>query len=158
MPSHYYPPLFSPAPRLPNMVFAAEILLTQGIPLSLLCAVIGLVAAGWLIRGILAASPGNERMRQIAGAIEEGAKAYLRRQMMTISGIAAVIFVLLLVFKDHYLRDGATSLGFVVGAVCSLAAGFIGMRVAVLANMRTAQAATVRTGIARCRRPSTAAR
>jgi K(+)-stimulated pyrophosphate-energized sodium pump len=121
----------------------AEILLTHGISLSLVCAIVGLIFAGWLIRGILAASPGNERMRQIAGAIEEGAKAYLRRQVMTISGIAAVIFVLLLLFKDHFLHDGATSLGFLVGAVCSLAAGFIGMRVAVLANTRTAQAATI---------------
>jgi K(+)-stimulated pyrophosphate-energized sodium pump len=123
------------------MVFA-ELLLTNGIPLSLLCAVVGLLFAGWLIRGILAASPGNERMRQIAAAIEEGAKAYLHRQVMTISGIAAIIFLLLLFFKDHLLKDGATSLGFLVGAVCSLAAGFIGMRIAVLANTRTAQAAT----------------
>ena len=125
------------------MVIAAEMLLTYGIPLSLLCALAGLLFAGWLIRGILNASPGNERMRQIAGAIEEGAKAYLHRQFITISGIAAVIFTLLLVFKDHLLRDGATSVGFVVGSVCSLAAGFIGMRIAVLANTRTAQAATV---------------
>jgi len=120
----------------------AEILLNHGILLSLLCALIGLVFAGLLIRGILAASPGNERMRQIAAAIEEGAKAYLRRQVITISGIAAVIFVLLLVFKDHFLQDGAASIGFLVGAACSLAAGFIGMRIAVLANTRTAQAAT----------------
>jgi K(+)-stimulated pyrophosphate-energized sodium pump len=120
----------------------ADTLLTHGLSLSLVCAVIGLLFAGWLIRGILAASPGNERMRQIAAAIEEGAKAYLRRQVMTISGIAVVIFILLLIFKDHMLSDGATSIGFLVGAVCSLAAGFIGMRVAVLANTRTAQAAT----------------
>jgi K(+)-stimulated pyrophosphate-energized sodium pump len=124
------------------MVFA-EILLTYGIPISLICAVIGLLFAVWLIRGILQASPGNERMRQIAAAIEEGAKAYLHRQVVTISSIAFVIFFLLLIFKDHMLRDGATSLGFVIGAVCSLAAGFIGMRIAVLANVRTAQAATV---------------
>ena len=120
----------------------AEFLLTNGISLSLVCAVVGLLFAGSLIRGILAASPGNARMRQIAAAIEEGAKAYLRRQVMTISGIAVVIFILLLFFKDHLLKDGATSLGFLVGAVCSLAAGFIGMRIAVLANTRTAQAAT----------------
>jgi len=120
----------------------AEILLTHGITLSLLCAIVGLLAAGWLIRGIMAASPGNARMRQIAAAIEEGAKAYLKRQIITISGIAVIIFFLLLFFKDHLLKDGATSLGFLVGAVCSLAAGFIGMRIAVLANTRTAQAAT----------------
>ncbi|HEX4083550.1 MAG TPA: sodium-translocating pyrophosphatase [Chthoniobacteraceae bacterium] len=119
-----------------------EFLLHHGIVMSLCSAVVGLLSAGLLIRGILAASPGNERMRQIAAAIEEGAKAYLKRQVITISGIAAVIFILLLVFKDHLLRDGAASLGFLVGAICSLAAGFIGMRIAVLANTRTAQAAT----------------
>jgi K(+)-stimulated pyrophosphate-energized sodium pump len=125
------------------MVIAAEILLNHGISLSLVCAAAGLLFAGWLIRGILAASPGNERMRQIASAIEEGAKAYLHRQVITISGIAAVIFVLLFFFKDHSLHDGAASIGFLIGAACSLAAGFIGMRIAVLANTRTAQAATV---------------
>jgi K(+)-stimulated pyrophosphate-energized sodium pump len=78
----------------------------------------------------------NERMRQIAGAIEEGAKAYLNRQLRSISIIAAVLFGILC------WKPGISSaLGFLVGAVCSLAAGFIGMRVAVLANVRTAQAA-----------------
>ena len=76
-------------------------------------------------------------MRQIAGAIEEGAKAYLKRQVVTISAIAAVIFVLLFFFRDKF-----TAIGFVIGAFCSLAAGYIGMRIAVLANTRTAQAAS----------------
>jgi K(+)-stimulated pyrophosphate-energized sodium pump len=76
-------------------------------------------------------------MRQIAGAIEEGAKAYLKRQVRTISIIAAVIFVLLFFFHTR-----ATAMGFVIGAFCSLAAGYIGMRIAVLANTRTTQAAT----------------
>ncbi len=76
-------------------------------------------------------------MQEIAGAIEEGARAYLNRQIMTISAIALVIFVIL-----FYVRDLATAAGFVIGAVCSLVAGYIGMRVAVIANVRTAQAAT----------------
>ena len=76
-------------------------------------------------------------MKQIAAAIEEGAKAYLGRQVRTIAMIAVVIAVLLAVFKDL-----PTALGFVLGAVCSLAAGFIGMRIAVIANVRTAQGAT----------------
>ncbi|MDP9291935.1 MAG: sodium-translocating pyrophosphatase [Verrucomicrobiota bacterium] len=115
-------------------------LLNSGIPMAMVFAVVGLAFAIFLIRGILAASPGNERMRTIAGAIEEGAKAYLNRQVITIGVIAVVIFVLLLIFKD-----GATAIGFVIGAVCSLAAGYIGMRIAVLANTRTTQAATTST-------------
>src|SRR4029450_12938027 len=81
---------------------------------------------------------GNERMRQISSAVQEGAKAYLNRQLMTISVVAVVIFILLWVFKDH-----PTAIGFVIGAFCSLSAGFIGMRIAVLANVRTTQAASV---------------
>ncbi len=118
-------------------MFAALSLLDTGIPLSMVFAVAGLGFAFFLIRSIIASSPGNERMKQIAGAIEEGAKAYLHRQVFTISIIAAVMFVLLLIFKDV-----ATGIGFVVGAVCSLGAGFVGMRVAVLANTRTTQAAS----------------
>jgi K(+)-stimulated pyrophosphate-energized sodium pump len=104
----------------------------------MLCAVIGLVFAFFLIVAIMRHSAGNEKMREISAAVQEGAKAYLNRQVKTISVIAVVIFVLLFFFKDH-----ATAVGFVIGASCSLAAGFIGMRVAVLANVRTAQAATI---------------
>lgn len=76
-------------------------------------------------------------MQEIAGAVEEGAKAYLNRQILTISAIAAAIFIILFLVRDLW-----TACGFLVGAVCSLAAGYIGMRIAVLANVRTAQAAT----------------
>src|SRR5579862_7918945 len=89
-------------------------LLDFGIPFSLVCACVGLAAAVYLIRWIVASPPGNERMRQIAAAIEEGAKAYLNRQVITISAIAVVIFILVCFFKDM-----ATAIGFVVGAVCS---------------------------------------
>ena len=112
-------------------------ILDFGVTLSMICAVAGLVFAFFLIKAITSRSPGNERMREIAGAVQEGAKAYLHRQVVTISAIAAVIFVLLWIFKD-----GAAALGFVIGAFCSLAAGYIGMRIAVLANVRTAQAAS----------------
>ena len=104
----------------------------------MLCAVIGLVFAFFLILAIMRHSPGNERMREISAAVQEGAKAYLNRQVKTISVIGVVIFILLFIFKDH-----PTAIGFVIGAFCSLAAGFIGMRVAVLANVRTAQAASI---------------
>jgi K(+)-stimulated pyrophosphate-energized sodium pump len=70
--------------------------------------------------------------------VQEGAKAYLYRQVVTISAIAVIIFLLLFFFKDH-----PTAIGFVIGAFCSLAAGYIGMRIAVLANVRTTQAASV---------------
>jgi len=113
-------------------------ILNSGVPLSMLCAVIGLVFAFFLIVAIMRHSAGNEKMREISAAVQEGAKAYLNRQVKTISVIAVAIFVLLFFFKDH-----ATAFGFVIGAFCSLAAGFIGMRVAVLANVRTAQAATI---------------
>jgi K(+)-stimulated pyrophosphate-energized sodium pump len=111
-------------------------ILQSGVRLSLICAVVGLGCAFVLIAVILRSSPGNERMREISGAVQEGAKAYLNRQVMTISVIAIIIFVLLFFFKDH-----PTSYGFLIGAFCSLAAGYIGMRIAVLANARVAQAA-----------------
>ena len=110
--------------------------LTSGVSLSMVCAVIGLAFAIGLILTVKKASPGNARMKEIAGAIQEGAKAYLNRQVITISGIAILIFILLFIFKDH-----PTAIGFLIGAACSLAAGFIGMRIAVLANTRTTEAA-----------------
>src|SRR3981081_3474933 len=118
------------------MIFLGLTILDSGVQLSMLCAVIGLVFAFFLIGTILRRSPGNERMRQISSAVQEGAKAYLNRQVMSISMIAAIIFVLLFFCKDH-----ATAIGFLIGAFCSLAAGFIGMRIAVLANTRVTQAA-----------------
>ena len=117
--------------------------LQSGVWLSMLCAIAGLTIAFFLIKSVIRLSPGNERMREIADAIKEGAKAYLRRQILTISAIASVIFVLLFSFRDQ-----PTALGFLIGASCSLAAGYIGMRIAVLANTRTAQAATRSTSAA----------
>src|ERR1051325_3335262 len=111
-------------------------LLDSGVQLSMVCAVIGLIFAFLLVALVIRAPAGNERMREIAGAVEEGAKAYLNRQVVTISVIAIIIFALLFFFKDH-----PTAVGFLIGAFCSLSAGFIGMRVAVIANVRTTQAA-----------------
>src|SRR5881392_2708481 len=121
-------------------------ILQSGVRLSLICAVIGLGCAFLLITVILRCSPGNERMRQISGAVQEGAKAYLNRQVMTISVIAVIIFLLLSFFKDH-----STAFGFLLGAFCSLAAGYIGMRIAVLANARVTQAAATQTRTAALR-------
>jgi K(+)-stimulated pyrophosphate-energized sodium pump len=119
------------------MTFLALDILKSGVTLSMVFAVLGLLCAFFLIKAVIRLSPGNDRMRQIAGAIEEGAKAYLKRQVVTISAIAAVIFILLFIFRDKF-----TAIGFLIGAFCSLAAGYIGMRIAVLANTRTTQAAS----------------
>ena len=105
---------------------------------AIITSVFGLLVALFLIKTIINASPGNERMRQIAGAIEEGAKAYLGRQVRSILVIAVIIVLLV-----AYGKDIPTAIGFIVGAACSLVAGFIGMRVAVISNVRTAQAATI---------------
>jgi K(+)-stimulated pyrophosphate-energized sodium pump len=118
------------------MTILALNLLESGVHLSMVCAVIGLVFALFLIAAIKRLSPGNERMQQISAAVQEGAKAYLNRQVVTISAIALIIFILLWIFKD-----APTAVGFVVGAFFSLAAGFIGMRIAVITNTRTTQAA-----------------
>jgi K(+)-stimulated pyrophosphate-energized sodium pump len=114
--------------------------LGTGIWISLICALIGLGAALYLIKMIVGYSPGNDTMRRIAGAIEEGAKAYLNRQILSVSIIAVVIFFVL-----GFTRDFFTAFGFLIGAACSMAAGYIGMRVAVMSNSRTAQAATSST-------------
>jgi K(+)-stimulated pyrophosphate-energized sodium pump len=127
------------------MSLIALTILDSGVQLSMLCAAVGLAFAFFLITAVIRKSAGNERMRQISAAVQEGAKAYLNRQLATISAVAVVIFLLLFFFKDH-----PTAVGFVVGAFCSLAAGFIGMRVAVIANVRVTQAASVaRTGALR---------
>ena len=112
-------------------------LLNNGIALSIGLAVVGLVFAIILIRKIVGADAGNVRMAEIAGAVQQGAKAYLNRQVMAVSSIAIFIFAAV-----WYLRDGLTAAGFVVGAACSMAAGYIGMMIAVRANVRTAQAAS----------------
>jgi K(+)-stimulated pyrophosphate-energized sodium pump len=102
-----------------------------------LAAVIALAYGGLLTRWVLAANPGNEKMAQIARAIQEGAAAYLNRQYTTIAVIGAVL-ALVITFAINW----ETGVLYVVGAGCSALAGYVGMNVSVRANVRTAQAAT----------------
>ena len=114
----------------------ASLLQEHGITFAIACGGVSLIAAIWLIKSLLSISPGTDKMQFIANAIEQGAKAYLSRQLVSISAIGVAIALLVL-----WKKDAPTAVGFVVGAVCSLAAGFIGMRIAVKANVRTAQGA-----------------
>jgi len=112
--------------------------MANGFIIAIGSAIIALIFSGIWIRGIYVQSTGNQRMQEIAAAIQEGASAYLKRQYMTIGAVGAVLFVALAIAISW-----DTAIGFALGAVLSGAAGFLGMNVSVQSNVRTAQAATV---------------
>ncbi len=107
-----------------------------GVVVALACAGAAVVYGLIITQRLLAKSPGNERMQEISGAVQEGASAYLNRQYTIIAAVAVPIAVLLLI-----LQNWETAVGFVIGGILSGATGFIGMNLSVRANARVAEAA-----------------
>jgi K(+)-stimulated pyrophosphate-energized sodium pump len=120
----------------------SDFLNDHGVVFALVCAGAALVYGALTAQRLLVLSPGNEQMRSISAAVQEGASAYLRRQYLVIAGVGVLLFILLIP-----LQDIRVAIGFAIGGVCSAAAGFIGMNVSVRANARVAEAA--RGGVAK---------
>ncbi|MBX6753526.1 MAG: sodium-translocating pyrophosphatase [Thermorudis peleae] len=111
-------------------------MVTTGLVIAIVAALAAILYGAALVRWVLAQPAGDERMRAIASAIQEGAEAYMRRQYTVVAIVAIVIAVLLAL-----LVSPTTAIGFLIGAIASALAGFIGMSIAVRANVRTAEAA-----------------
>ena len=110
--------------------------MSEGLLLSIISAFAALAYGAWSYKWILNKPTGNDRMREIAAAVQEGAQAYLNRQYTTISIVGAILFVAILIGLDLL-----TAIGFAIGALCSAGAGYIGMNISVRSNVRTAEAA-----------------
>jgi K(+)-stimulated pyrophosphate-energized sodium pump len=114
----------------------SDFLADHGVVVALICALAAVAYGLVTSRSLLALSPGNDVMRGLSAAIQEGASAYLRRQYTTIAIVGVVLFVALI-----FLQDFEVAVGFLIGGVLSASAGFIGMNVSVRANARVAEAA-----------------
>jgi K(+)-stimulated pyrophosphate-energized sodium pump len=114
----------------------SDFLTDHGVVVALVCAGLAVLYGALTTRSLLALSPGNERMQEISGAVQQGARAYLNRQYTVIAGVGVVIFIALIPIQN--LR---VALGFAIGGILSGATGYIGMNVSVRANARVAEAA-----------------
>jgi K(+)-stimulated pyrophosphate-energized sodium pump len=103
---------------------------------ALISAILAIVYGAWSVQWVLAQPEGNERMREIAAAVQQGASAYLNRQYTTIGMVGAGLFLII-----GIVLDWKTAFGFLIGAVLSGATGYIGMNISVRSNLRTAEAA-----------------
>ncbi|MCG8694357.1 MAG: sodium/proton-translocating pyrophosphatase, partial [Minwuiales bacterium] len=106
--------------------------MTMDLWLVIACGVIALLYGLYASRSVLSAPAGNARMQEIAGAIQEGASAYLNRQYTTIGVVGIVVCII-----AWLLLGWTAAVGFLIGAILSGAAGYIGMNVSVRANVRT---------------------
>ncbi|MEW6353608.1 MAG: sodium-translocating pyrophosphatase [Pseudomonadota bacterium] len=110
--------------------------MSVGLTFALLSAIVAILYGAFSVKWILNKSPGNERMQQIAAAIQEGASAYLNKQYTAIGAVGVLLFIVILI-----ALDAMTAIGFAVGAILSGATGYIGMNISVRSNVRTAEAA-----------------
>jgi K(+)-stimulated pyrophosphate-energized sodium pump len=114
----------------------------HGVVIALVCAAAAVTYGVLTSRALLALSPGNETMRTISAAVQEGARAYLNRQYTTIAGVGVILFIVLIPVQNIRV-----AIGFLIGGLFSASAGYIGMNVSVRANARVAESA--RGGVAK---------
>ena len=123
----------------------------EGLILAVVAGVVALAFAAFLAMRVLSADEGTDRMKEIGAAIQEGANAFLKREYTVLAGFVVIVFASLLILGlVREEQDEMTAVAYLAGAAASALAGFVGMRIAVKSNMRTASAA--RTGLNRALR------